>query len=326
MKTVFAFLIVAAFLFSFSGNEPHKKYTYTGKDYRVECEMLNGLYDGVYTSWYTNGKKKAQGNFKDNMRVGNWTVWDSTGQMKMKREYKNNFEFTRTFPAYNEGPAKLFSVPVYKLEYEEERIKYFFLNERAVTISKRIWRFIPRKKKSPVFSKEQLHRTLIDAALTNKAFVYEDDEFKIKMSFPLIQNIAPDQDKKTYNDSLIGYKIKEDWFFDNDRMISETRIIGICPVMLSGKDTVDAGWFYYPQLRATLCKEKINSENIPAYIHSLDDLFFFRYFYGAIYKESNVHDRSLKEYANGLMLEQERNRIEYSLIELEHDEWLQFAP
>ena len=72
-----------------------------------------------------------------------------------------------------------------------------------------------------------------------------------------------------------------------------------------------------------LSKEKINNPNLPSKIKTFDDLFFFRYFYGQIYMETNVYERSIGSYAEDKEIEAER--IELSLIESEHDIWIGFT-
>lgn len=330
-KTAFNFgipvlLVLSLALFGFAEKVKRKKRSYQDGKFSVECEMLYNLYDGKYVSYYPNKQKKAEGNFVENQRVGKWTAWDSTGKMVMQREYKNNFEFTRLYPSYPQGTAQLFSAPVYKLNYNANGyIDYFFLQERACAVSKRIWRYVPKEKNPQVFQYNQFLPTLLDSVKAGKIFGFDiiDDEFRKKLEPGVLNKYA---DTALY--SLIGYKIKEDWFFDLDRMISETRMIGLLPVLRekSKGDTIELAWFYYPQVRAIAAKQMHDCNAVNQNASTLDNVFFFRNFYGEIYKESNVKNRSLKEYASGLMLEQERTRIELSMIELEHDEWLRLAP
>lgn len=320
-------VFVALLCWSFVDEDPHHQYSWTGKDYRVETTLLHGMYDGSYTSWYTNGQKRAAGEFKNNMRTGTWTVWDSTGKMRVQRAYKNSFEYTQIFPALPDGPAKLFGNPQCEWKYNAKGfIEYPYVWERAVMISKRVWREIPKEDWSPLFNDDRFWWIVRDAVMSGKVNLYADDEFRVKYVPPMLQPLNSDS---AVTDSIVGYKIKEDWYYNSDLMLGEAVIIGICPVATnrgSGDHfNKDLGWIYFPQLRDELAKEKISAPGLPDYIHTFDDLFFFRYFHGNIYKESNVYDRELKEYAGGLYLKQEQDRIEYSLIELEHDQWLRFA-
>ena len=84
-------------------------------------------------------------------------------------------------------------------------------------------------------------------------------------------------------------------------------------------------WVYFPQIRKYLAQEKIRQTGLPTKIKTLDDLFFYRCFYGQIYKESNVYDKPITAYSIGKEIDKEAERIEISLIESEHDIWLRFT-
>lgn len=319
-------LVLGIGLCAFASKNKAQKVSYTDGKYTVHCEKRNGLYDGKYVSYYPNKKKKAEGTFAENQRTGKWTVWDSTGKKITERIYQNNFEFTRTYPAYPDGPAKLFSAAVYQLNYNSKGyIEYYFLQERAVAVSKRIWRYIPQEKNPLLFQFNRFLSMVFDSVKAGKAGAWDkaDDEFRKKLLPDALNQYA---DTSSY--ALLGYKIKEDWFYDLDREISETRIIGLMPVMRDKRnnDTVEIAWFYYPQLRAIAASQQHECNAVNQNQSTLDNVFFFRNFYGEIYKESNLYDRALKEYAKGFMIDQERLRIEMSLIELEHDQWLRLTP
>lgn len=299
-------------------------------EHKFIYNLKNGLFDGEYKSLYKNGKTKAEGKFKDNMRIGIWKVYDSTGILKIQREYQNNFEFTRTFPKLpKEGPAKLLSAPIYTLKYNSDGyIGYSYLKERMVMTDKRIWRFLNHNGDHDLLNPKNyflvLYLNLTGLAGEGKLTAYsaKDDEFRTKLDPDQIDSL-----RGTSVEQFAGFKIKEDWFFDMDRMISETRIVGICPVIkdLKTGDKKDVCWFYFPETRKTLAKVKIQDWTVPAYIKTVDDLFFFRYFSAEIYKESNLHDRSISDYCKGEEIKKEAERIELNIFELEHDTWLGFS-
>ena len=54
---------------------------------------------------------------------------------------------------------------------------------------------------------------------------------------------------------------------------------------------------------------------------SWDDVFVSRMFQSYIYKESNVYDRAINEYASGKDIQLESDRIKQSIFEYEHDLW-----
>src|ERR1700722_13407628 len=65
--------------------------------------VLDGMLDNKYESYYYNGKKKAEGEFFDNMRIGKWSVWDSTGKLCIQRVYSNAFDYKTIVPSIPDG-------------------------------------------------------------------------------------------------------------------------------------------------------------------------------------------------------------------------------
>jgi hypothetical protein len=321
MKTLFILIIYFSILsFTYTNNTPH-----VYEDAYIKCayETYNGMLNGNYVSYYKNGQKKSEGTFENNYRKGTWTVWDSTGRLRMQRVYSDPFTFKQIIPKVStDAPIKLLNVSPYQIKYNKDNyIDNFYIEERSVMWVKRIWRQIEVKNNPMLFSKP-VSDAIIKALTTleDSISLYQEDEFW-KVSKTIF-------DSSNYE--IITYKIKEDCFFDNDRMVSESRIIGICPVIQEKKkaeirETKELGWIYFPQLRKVFAKELLNNSNLPSHIKSLDDLFFFRYFYGQIYMESNVYARTISTYAKGKELETEAERIELSLIESEHDIWMGFT-
>lgn len=316
---------VLAIVFMSAWKEVPQKVSYEDEEFRCEYDTANGMRNGRYASWYKNGTKRAEGSFRHNMRCGLWTVYDSTGRKRMTRKYKNNFEFELIFPKPSgEGPIPLLSEPKYTLTYSEKGyIPYCYLEERAVAVSKRIWAYIPAKADHPLFANMNFYHALMDSLAAGKIKGYDgstDDEFRVEISEEMKLRLL---DTSKYK--IVGYRLKEDWFFDRDRMISETRTIGLMPVCRSKTneaDQVATVWFYFPYLRPLLAQQKITGENIPSYIHTLDDAFFFCYIRGSIYRETNYYDRgvmrSVDDPAQGL-------RRTTSLTELEHTVWISFS-
>jgi len=112
-----------------------------------------------------------------------------------------------------------------------------------------------------------------------------------------------------------GIKKIEDYVFDSERMLTECRIIGICPVVEIDGVPNDLFWIYFPQAREYFAKETLNSSELPTHIKSLDDLFFFRNYSGKIYKERKLYDEEV-------LSTNDAQKIEIDLIENEHELWL----
>ncbi|MES2555268.1 MAG: hypothetical protein V4604_03905 [Bacteroidota bacterium] len=323
-------ILKAGFLFALScvisASALSQKDTLIYEDGSIRCvvEMQDQRLDGSYASYYRNGQKKASGEFAHNCRTGIWTIWDSTGRMRVTRVYENLFEFDQTFPVVSvDPPVALLNKPVYELTYNEKGfIEYFDVKERMVLWAKRVWRMITPEENPKLFEEDAFYRILTKNIQAEKLKCYSAENESFATELTSLKN--PD------NYKVISYKLKEDNFFDNERLLSESRILGICPVAidLKTKDTVDLYWIYFPHLRNVLAKEiaPYESDDPSDDIRTFDDLFFFRDFYGEIYKESNVNDKPIADYTSSAEERtKEIQRIEISMIEIEHDYWIHFA-
>ena len=158
--------------------------------------------------------------------------------------------------------------------------------------------------------------------------------------------------------SIVGYNIKEDWFFDKERSILDKRIIGIAPiasyvvqmdqnmpttqanqsniVYISHKDgakynngakvkgeTFDTEmfWLYFPQLRDVIVNYFTYNEKSDAQWMSFDDLFWKRKFNAQIYRTSDKFDRNIEDYRFGVDALREAERIKGEIRKWEHDVW-----
>jgi len=136
---------------------------------------------------------------------------------------------------------------------------------------------------------------------------------------------------------VVKYVIVEDWFFDKRRSKMDVRIVSITPVCTYEIETVDAdgdvrsdsgqieaGTFFYPEIRQLLVNHKIyNSQNMMARM-SFDEYFQRRLFASNIVKESNVYDRDISDYIRqGDQLSQllEGERIKENIRTYEHNAW-----
>ena len=58
----------------------------------MEWNYKDGMKEGLRTEWYENGQKKAEATFKDGKREGLRTKWHESGQKKKKGNYKDGKE------------------------------------------------------------------------------------------------------------------------------------------------------------------------------------------------------------------------------------------
>ena len=286
----------------------------------IKCNYKTneGKLNGLYVSHYKNGQKKSEGNFENNYRIGKWSVWDSTGELRMVREYKNPFIFKRIVPSVpNNILVDLLNIPQDTLGYNDDNyIAYFPIGESNVIWSKRLWRIISIENNPILFNNNRLFNALNQNILNKNLIAYNttNDQFREEID---VLNID------TSSLQVIGYRIKEDVFFCKERLIFETRIIGLCPIVFNKiqKDTVDLYWVYFPKARKILAKELIADANIQAKIKSLDDLFFYRYFDSEIYK-SGTFNKSPFVPKTKKEKQKYSERINIGVIEHEHNIWI----
>ena len=136
-------------------------------------------------------------------------------------------------------------------------------------------------------------------------------------------------DREITSDKIKRWWLKEVWFFDKQRSVMDVRIIGICPLIeKNDKSTGEFRgyeplfWMYFPECRNALAKAPVLMlvANTSGKI-SYDELFHKRIFESTIYKESNVYDRLVIEYTQGIGVLLESDAIKEDLFLMEHDLW-----
>ncbi len=204
---------------------------------------------------------------------------------------------------------------------------------------------------NPTTDRKSLIDILLDGVLEGTLTAYDasvDDEFTKQLTLQEIQkSIAghldsakiaipdPPYEKDTVElkgklkkDDIVNYRIKEDWFFDKQRSVMDVRIIGICPVRLSRDESGNLKegfsplfWIYFPAARQVFAQNEVFNNHNDAERRTWDDIFFKRMFTSYITKESNVYNRSIRDYRLGLDQLIEADAIHRDMINLEHDMW-----
>jgi gliding motility associated protien GldN len=242
---------------------------------------------------------------------------------------------------------------------EKKPITYPWVREADVVWSKRIWRVIDLREKMnqafyypevPHNDLRSLMQVLIDALKEGTITAYDasnpSDEFVVPLTYAEIMNRLERTDSVPmqrpyppydWYDTVISvkfsptdvkrFRIKEDWFFDKQRSVMEVRILGICPV----RDNLDEKgifraydplfWINFPEARPILAKAEVFNRYNSSARKTYDDIFWKRMFSSYIYKEDNVYDRRISDYATGVDALMEADRIKNELFMFEHNLW-----
>jgi len=238
-------------------------------------------------------------------------------------------------------------------------IPYSPLRQADVIYSKRVWQVIDFREKinQPFYYPLKDHlrwksfiTVIMDAVKTGELTAYDaenDDEFTTPLSTVAVEDLLRGTEKTEAKYDVDGnylgektifkggfeksevkkLRIKEVWYFDKQRSQMQVRILGLCPVWeYIDEDTQMAMkrpmfWIYFPEARSVLARAEVFNRKNGAERRTYDDIFWKRMFSSYIYKEENVYDRQINEYATGMDALLESERIKYDLFNMEGDMW-----
>lgn len=301
------------------------------------------------------GQQKGKGRKKTSAKKPPQTAASTTGAQAA-------VDTTQKQQVASSKPAKPFDRPLDGY-YKKTNIlsakvtPYPNLRESDVAYAKRVWREIDtREKMNQFFSspKRRLIEVFMDAIQAGELTAYDatpgskedinGDEFSKPLTAAQARNKMADSvvvDKFDKNgdkvgstlkagefnaDSVIKFRIKEDWIFDRQRSIFEPRIVGIAPMIRIKVGGVEgdyqpAFWIYFPDARQILATKEVVSRNSDATGLSFDDVFMKRIFTSYIVKVSNDKDERIKDYAQGIDKLYEAERIKKQLMDWELNLW-----
>jgi gliding motility associated protien GldN len=227
-------------------------------------------------------------------------------------------------------------------------LKYDNIRQADVFWEKRIWRVLDVREKMNkpfVYPENPFINIILEAAQQGELTVYMDEKFTMPLSKAETKNIGVSIDTTeifdpvTFESKLVvtrdilnwenikRFRLKEVWFFDEETSTMQVRIIGIAPLreVYDNQDNFKYEqpmfWAYYPQLRKALASQEVFNPLNDAGRMSWEDIMEMRYFSSYIYKESNVYDRRLQDYASGVDLLLEATKIKDELFNFGHDLW-----
>lgn len=124
---------------------------------------------------------------------------------------------------------------------------------------------------------------------------------------------------------VMRLRVKEDWYFDKQRSQMMVRIQAVCPVMIKERNgqevTEPLFWLSYPKSRDVFAEALVFNRENSAMRLTYDQVFWKRLFDSYIYKEANVFDRRISQYAAGVDALLESERIKREMFEFEENLW-----
>ena len=242
---------------------------------------------------------------------------------------------------------------------EKKPIPYYPVREADVIWEKRIWRTIDLRQKinhpfyypeTPQKGWKNFMTVVMDAIREGTITAYDptkDDQFLVPLTYQEIEKkftridtvpiydpnnpqviLRYDVVQEDFNSSDVQrIKLKEDWFFDKQRSVMDVRILGICPVRNLYDDDgnyfglEEMYWIYFPEARPVFAQSIVFNKNNSAEERTYDELFWKRKFGSYVYKEENVYNREITDYASGMDALLEAERIKTNLFEFEHELW-----
>ncbi len=230
------------------------------------------------------------------------------------------------------------------------------LRETDVLYAKRVWRDLDVREKLNNYlasPKVRLIDVLVDAIEAGTIVAYDPNPAKNdpngdsfgnpltpeKAKLRLADSVLIDKFDKEGNkvsstlrpgefnpDSVLRFRIKEDWLFDKQRGVFEPRIVGLAPLRKVRIANVETDyqpifWIYFQDARKVLAKHQVANNRNDAAGLTFDDVFMKRLFTSYIVKVSNRADERIKDYKHGIDQLYESEKFKKALRDWELNLW-----
>jgi len=132
------------------------------------------------------------------------------------------------------------------------------------------------------------------------------------------------------SNEVLGYYIKEAWYFDKNNSVVDIKTLAICPVMIRQDDfgadntRYPMFWVPYENIRPYASQMPIMVSSLNnASTQTINDFFIKHNFDGEIYKTTNVRNLSLAQmFPNDSLIKKEQKKIETQLEDFQNNLWV----
>ncbi|MFD1553164.1 hypothetical protein DNU06_17300 [Putridiphycobacter roseus] len=294
-------------------NLRHSKDTVFVFDNReIEVNISNNSFHGNYTEKYENDNIKVSGEFYHGQRVGVWSVWDKNQVLLVRRNYSHNKKFEFIYPISDYPYKKLYAAnPIFKYKKNKKGYSpYFYVEESAVSYSKKIWRVLNEKNEKELFHVLNLE-SLIQTLINNNVICYfygNYSDFKTKVKYDSLSILKAE----ILASDFTRFEIKEQFFFNTEQLMGDTRQLSLS-LFKNKTDKYPKYSFYFPNIREYLAQIPLK-QYILANITNLDEYFYYRNYRGEIIKISTLKKDLSSDWEN-----------ELNIITAEHKLWIAFG-
>ena len=295
------------------------------------------------TTTKPTGTKPTQNTSSQTTPTPPQTGQTSTGQQPIPQA-----EVVSDMPA--DADAPLDGIVERKTILDKQVLPWENIRESDIMWSQTVWRVIDVREKinQPfTYPEEDFFSILLNGVKdsTIRAYKSDNDKFKYRLSGQDLQNIIskPDTisriDPITYETKQIivynvinpedikRYRVKEMWYFDKQQSVLKVRILGIAPLRDMKNEAGEflfeqpLFWVYYPNCREYLGKHRAFIEGNDSNPMSWEDMMELRRFSSYVWKTSNVQNRKLEMYLQGVDILLEGEKIKQDIFNFEHDLW-----